>query len=55
MAIESLWVEEGARSTAREIESLGSKSNRGSTMERERADKISWTCELGLNGTKMTN
>lgn len=40
MVIESLWVEEGARSTAREIESLGFKSNRGSTMEREHADKI---------------
>lgn len=55
MVIESLWVEEGARSTAREIESLGFKSNRGSTMEREHADKILGTCKLGLNGTKMTS
>lgn len=35
MATESLWVEEGARPTARHIESSGSKPNKGNTMEKD--------------------
>lgn len=47
MPTELSWVEEGARSPARVIESLDSKSNKGSTVER--------ACGQGLMNLKVSN